>query len=97
MYPVRWMTISLDETRQRLAIRLAIVNGGFERLLVARSSGFRIDRFALQEGLVSQLWQAWGIFCRQTIMVSAVGGVTASGQMTTSRFAGLSESQIAFC
>jgi hypothetical protein len=90
------MPTSLNDVRQRLATRLSIINGGFDRLLLARSGGFRVDRFALQEGLISQLWQAWGSFCRQTTIGSAQGSLTASGNLTTSPYSTLSEGELAF-
>jgi hypothetical protein len=90
------MPTSLENVRSKLLTRVSVVNGAFDRWLVCRSGKTRVDRFALQEGFISQLWQAWGIFCRQTVIYSAQGCNTASGMLTNSPHIELSEGEIAY-
>lgn len=90
------MPILLENVRRKLILRIGVVNGAFNRLVSNRHHRVRIDRFVLQEGLVSHLWQAWGIFCRETVISSAQGCQTASGAMTASPYSGRSESELAF-
>lgn len=47
--------------------------------LVDRYPRSRLARWMIAEGLVSQTWQAWGHFCRQLIMLSALGCVSRGG------------------
>ena len=56
----------------------------------------RVDRFALQEGLVSALWQTWCHACRSIVLGSAKGAVTTSGIAVTSPFAICSIDEIRF-
>ena len=55
----------------------------------------RPDRFALQESLISSLWQAWCSFCPETLIGSARGIATRSGQ-TTSPHVGRLEMEVAY-
>lgn len=90
------MATSLDEIRQKLCSRVRALDSAFDRHVVHRSTKRRIDRFALQEGLVSALWQSWGAFCRATLVGSASGIQSGSGHLVTSTYAGRSEMEIAY-
>jgi hypothetical protein len=90
------MTTSLDAIRRKLCSRVRTLDAAFDRNFLVPSSRRRIDRFALQEGLVSVLWQSWCAFSRATLIGSASGSVRASGQQVTSPYAGRSEMEIAY-
>lgn len=63
--------------------------------MVAKAQ-YRNDKYALQEGLISHLWQYWCIFCRDVVMSSAKGAMTSAGLSTTSAHAALSELEMAY-
>src|SRR3546814_20744007 len=90
------MATSLDATYCKLRSRLRVLDSAFERHLFVPSKTRRIDRFALQEGLISGLWQSWCAFCRSTVIGSARGTISGSGQNITSPYAGRSEMEIAY-
>lgn len=89
------MPILLDAVHRRLSKRLKTLDRVFERYSVA-SLPRRIDRSAIQEGLISALWQSWCGFCRDTMMACATGATTTSGTAVASPFAAHSELEIAF-
>jgi hypothetical protein len=90
------MPTSLDALRAKFLRRVSVVDSAFERRLTAPKSGYRSDRFAFQEGIVSQLWQYWCIFCRDLIIESAKGASTRSGLHTTSPYSTNSDLEIAY-
>ncbi len=90
------MPSSLNSIRNRFLRRLKVVDSAFERHLVSPVVKFRSDRYALQDGLVSHLWQYWSAFCREVVIASAQGAITKSGVMTTSPFAELTQAEIAY-
>ena len=90
------MPTSLNLLQRKLAARVSYLDSAFDRHIVSRVTKRRIDRFALQEGLVSALWQAWGNFCRETIIRSAQGAYTRAGELTTCGFSAHTEAEIAF-
>jgi hypothetical protein len=90
------MTISLEKLRVKLYRRLVALDSGFDRHVVNPVTSRLTDKFALQEGYVSALWQAWCHFCRELIIHSAQGAITNNGIITTSPHSALSEMQIAY-
>lgn len=91
----RLMPTSLNAFRQKLLQRLQTLDSAFEREALAQHVK-RVDRWALQEGLISALWQSWCRFCREVLINSAIGTNTASGQAVTSPYRGRSEPEIAY-
>lgn len=90
------MPTSLNNLKKKLDQRIASLEGGFHRQLLAGANARRIDRYAIQEGYVSALWQAWSAFCREVIICSTRGSSTVSGVITNSPHAARSEMEIAF-
>src|SRR3546814_18241321 len=90
------MATSLDSTYCKLRSRLRVLDSAFERHLFVPSKTRRIDRFALQAGLISRLWQSWCAFCRSTVIGSARATIRGSGQNITSPYAARSEMAIAY-
>lgn len=90
------MPISLEALRGKLQRRLLVLDSGFDRHVVDPVAILRADKFALQEGYVSALWQAWCNFCRELLIQSTKGAVTSSGTTTTSPHIALSEREIAY-
>lgn len=90
------MTISLEVVQLKLVRRLKHLDRGFERQLLAPKLDHLMDRFALQEGYVSALWQAWCSFCRELLVGSSLGARTAGGTVTTSPHSARHEMEIAF-
>ena len=77
---------SLDYFHVKLEKRTAALAAAFERLAANRSQLQRVDRFALQEGLVSHLWQAWSGFSRSVVLGSLKGAFTKSGLAVSSAY-----------
>ncbi len=90
------MPTSLDALHLKLAVRVRSLDKAFDRHITKPKVFSRIDRFALHEGLVSPLWQAWCWFCRNTIICSAKGAHTALGVLTTSGYSQYQEMEIAY-
>lgn len=90
------MPISLESLQTKLAARVSTLNSAFDRSIVSRGATRRVDRHALQEGLISALWQSWGGFCRATILHSASGNATVAGVAVTSPYAGRPDAEIAW-
>lgn len=90
------MAIYLESLRIRFLHRLRVVDSAFQRNLIDSSVTYRAQRYALQEGLISHLWQYWCIFCRDVTMASIQGAHTTSGVITTSQCSNLSNSQIKY-
>lgn len=90
------MPISLDDIQKRFLQRLKTADGAFERHIVDPSLKYRFDCYALQEGLLSNLWQSWNLFCRDVLIASAYGANTATGALTTSPYSGRPEAEISY-
>jgi hypothetical protein len=89
------MPTYLDSIQRKLVRRIQTIDSGFDRAISSRLSfSFRTERYALQEGQVSHLWQAWNLFCRDVVIFSAHGAFTRSGNQTTSPYLGLAEDVI---
>jgi hypothetical protein len=89
------MPISLEAVRCRLSSRIQTLDRVFERYAILKLQK-RLDRSAMQEGLVSALWQSWCAFCRETMIASASGTTTSLGATVTSPYLGRSEMEIAY-
>lgn len=90
------MPTSLDSIQRKLYRRLRAVDSAFDRHLLSPHVSFKMDKFSLQEGLISNLWQSWCYFCREVVISSALGAPTSTGIMTTSPYATCSEMEIAY-
>jgi len=90
------MPTSLEDIRRKFVRRIEVADGAFERHVINTSLSFRFDCYALQEGLLSHLWQSWNLFCRDIVISSAKGANTKAGLLTTSPYSGLTEPEIAF-
>ena len=89
------MVVSLEVIRLKLTARMRTLDYAFDRHAHSPVCKRKIDRFSLQAGLVLSLWQIWCVFCRETLIGSAHGIATKSGH-ATSRYAGMSEMEIAY-
>lgn len=90
------MPTSLENIRKKFVRRLEVADGAFERHVIDTSLSLRFDCYALQEGLLSHLWQSWNLFCRDIVISSALGANTNAGILTTSPYSGLTEPEVAF-
>lgn len=90
------MPTTLDTLKSRFRRRLATLDSAFDRRVVSSTVSRRVDRSALQEGLVSSLWQTWCYFCRDLVITSTIGTKTSNGANTTSALAGRTEAEVAF-
>jgi hypothetical protein len=69
----------LKEHYDRLCRRLDAYELHFAKILKERTSIPRRRLYFLQEGLLSQTWQAWNAFCRTLAISSATGTITRQG------------------
>ena len=90
------MTLYLKNIDERLTLRLARMESAHERAVTNKSIQRRVDRFALQEGLVSALWQTWCDACRSVVLNSAKGAITKSGTHVTSQYSPYTFDEIRF-
>lgn len=90
------MPSSLEAIRRKFVQRLHLVDSAFERHLIEPVTKLRTDRYALQEGLISQLWQYWCVFCRDVVMASVQGATTSLGALTSCQLAGRPEMEVAY-
>jgi len=88
------MTIYLDVLRSRLLLRSRTLDQAFDRHVFGRTQLYRVDRYAVQEGLISALWQSWSNFCREVVFASARGAITSGGVTTTSPYDTLTDLQL---
>ena len=77
---------SLASFQTKLDRRARTLQSVYQRLVTARVNLKKADRFAMQEGLVSELWQSWASFCRSIIIWSLKGSSTANGVIVTSAY-----------
>jgi hypothetical protein len=89
------MPILLEAVRRRLISRISVLDRAFDRHAVAGVRR-RTDRSAMQEGLVSAIWQAWCAFCRETILASALGTTTSAGAPVSSPYVGRTEMEVCY-
>lgn len=91
------MPISFSVVRQKLLVRLNTLDRAFERHILTPSVSRYVDRFALQEGLLSSLWQAWCEFCRDVVIGAVQGATTTTGIVVSSQaYAARTEAEIAY-
>lgn len=91
------MPTSFSQVRNKLIMRLNTLEKAFERHVIAPSVTKNIDKYALQEGLISSLWQAWGEFCREVVIGAVKGANTTVGTLVSSpTYSARTELEIAF-
>ncbi|MES0221461.1 hypothetical protein [Citrobacter freundii] len=90
------MTVSFDKALKKLTSRVTVLDSAFERNLLIASPNKCTDRYALQEGLMSSLWQAWCIYCRTIIFGSITDGITLGGNRVSSGYSHLSDREIVY-
>ena len=90
------MTVYLKSIDDRLDLRLVRMELAHKRIVESRSRVKRVDRFALQEGLISSLWQTWCDACRSIVLNSAKGALTTSGVHVTSSYSPYTIDEIRF-
>lgn len=91
------MPTSFSKLRNKLLMRLNTLDKAFERHFSSPSVSKTVDRFALQEGLISSLWQAWCEFCRDSVIGATQGANTTSGILVSSpTYSARTELEIAF-
>ncbi|GAA0328620.1 hypothetical protein L9H26_07895 [Morganella psychrotolerans] len=90
------MTIFFEETLTKMNNRLQKLDKSFERYLLSDEKYKCIDRYSLQEGLISSLWQTWCYFCREILIGSIKGGVTTRGINVSSSYFAHTEREIIY-
>ena len=63
----------------RLTRRMKLARNYFDRIRSTSANRDILENWAKSEGLVSNTWQVWSVFCRQLIVCSSVGCQTRSG------------------
>lgn len=87
--------MSLCSYRLRLLVNLKAAESALSRCSIERR-GRRMDRSAVQEGLVSNIWQSWGNFCRDVLISSAKGTTTQGGIPVSSPHSALTSAEIKY-
>lgn len=87
---------SLAFFQAKLENRLSTLEGAFLRSALGRGKSRTTDRFALQEGLISQTWQAWNSFSRAVILASLKGTTSAAGVAISSSYSTNTVDEIRF-
>ncbi len=90
------MPISLEILSNKLRRRLNVLESALERHSSGPRLSKRVDCQAIQEGIISTLWQSWCWFAREVVIASAKGAVTSSGLVTTSIYALNAEPEIIY-
>lgn len=90
------MTVSLTGCRAKFQRRAALVAAGVDSYYGKRNTFSKLHRWAVQEGLLSSLWQLWNGFARELLIASCQGAITASGQTVTSSHATKPVGEIAY-
>lgn len=88
------MTVSFDKALSKLKARTIVLDSAFERNLLITSPNKCTDRYSLQEGLMSSLWQAWCIYCRTILFGSITDGLTINGNRVSSVYSQLSDREL---
>lgn len=86
----------LTKFSRKLESRTRYLDAVFLRQIIDGNIKRRADRFAWQEGLISSLWQAWSSFARETLLESALGAQTSSGNITTSQYSHHTKHEVIF-
>ncbi len=76
--------------------RLFAIDEAADNSLLGARHIQRRERWAIQEGLISQKWQAWCGFCRSVLIHSALGAETDGGTMTNSPNSARTERELAW-
>lgn len=76
--------MALGRLARQLERRLRAIEGGIDKAMTSSVWDDRLSRWAMQDGYLSQAWQAWGVFCRELIMGSARGSPTSNNGATGS-------------
>lgn len=90
------MPTSLENIRLHFNARLVRIDMAYDRHVATGRSRFRQDRYALQEGMISHLWQTWCYFCRTVIVESVKGAETSLGAITHSVYSHHTDREIAY-
>lgn len=82
-WPVRLADMALHDVRAKLEQELDLLSMHFRDFAATKSlqapTDFSILDECLLEGLLSRVWQAWNIFCRNCVIESCVGTTDAAG------------------
>ncbi|EOJ9612173.1 MULTISPECIES: hypothetical protein [unclassified Serratia (in: enterobacteria)] len=90
------MTISFEKALSKLKARTVVLDSAFERNLLVANPNKCADRYAVQEGLMSSLWQAWCMYCRTIIFGSLTDGLTVNGNRVSSAYSHLTDRELVF-
>ena len=74
------MSMSFERLSMQLNSRVDRLDSAFERHLFNLDNKRYVDIYALQEGLISSLWQTWCLYCKSIFFGSIRGGITSNGQ-----------------
>lgn len=86
----------LARIAQRFEAQTTRIDQSIETNLLGGRALGRHEKWALQEGYLSQKWQAWCGFCRAVAIASCKGAEDSSGTMTTSPYARRSDLELAW-
>lgn len=87
---------SLPFFQAKLDRRIDLLEAAFLRVSINRNSIGKVDRFAVQTGLISETWQAWNSFCRSVILASLQGTTSACGVAVSSTYSNNTVDEIRF-
>jgi hypothetical protein len=91
------MPTYLNDFMTKLLSRLDRLEKAFERHALSPTLNKRVDKYALQEGLISSLWQSWCEFCRDVVISTTTGASTRAGNTVISPIYSIhTEAEIAF-
>ncbi|WP_336795857.1 hypothetical protein [Erwinia aphidicola] len=90
------MTVYFNESLDKLQKRIKYLDNAFDRHLLTPKLSRCIDRYSLQEGLMSSLWQAWCFYCRDILFGSITGAETSTGRMITSTYSIHNDRQLVY-
>lgn len=74
------MSMSFERLSMQLKNRVNRLDSAFERHLFNLDQKRYVDIYSLQEGLISSLWQAWCLYCKNIFFGSIRGAITTNGQ-----------------
>lgn len=74
----------METVYHRLDRRISNAQDRFIEIIKEKSKSSQEDNWARTESLVNHTWQIWSLFCRQLVMISALGGSTRSGTIVPS-------------
>src|SRR5262245_36051092 len=87
-------SVLADLTASLNALEQHLIGFVVSKTSMSGATDFTFNDECFLEGLLSRIWQAWGLFCRQCVVHSCLGSTTSKGMVLSAVAGAASEAHV---